>query len=62
MSARSETLEVEGKEKETVPGSDSPENVESRTFTFDAILRSLCWDLDRGQWSRSDGPERGDQR
>lgn len=37
-------LEVQGKAKETVAGSDSPGNVESRTFTFGAISKSvLCW-------------------
>lgn len=33
-------LEVDGNEKETVDGSDNPGKDESRTFTFDAILKS----------------------
>lgn len=43
LSVRSEMLEVEGSENETVDGSDRPGKEESRTLTFeDAILDKVA--------------------
>lgn len=38
FSVRSEMLEVKGSENETVDGSDRPEKVESKMFTFEEAM------------------------